>query len=132
MVCVHLRQSKTDPFHKGVSIYMYLGITHGHLCPVTAILAYVAVRPSVSGPLFLFKDGSHLTREQFVQHLRQALKAAGMGTLVTVSAAARLLQLPSGVSKIQSLKCWGDGSLRHISSIYEHHVMHWRLCLQGS
>ena len=36
------------------------------------------MRPSVSG--FLFKDGSHLTREQLVQHVRQALKAAGMDT----------------------------------------------------
>ena len=46
MVCVVLRQSKTDPFQKGISIR-----THG--CPVAAILAYIAARPSVTGHLFI-------------------------------------------------------------------------------
>ena len=47
MVCVVLRQSKTDPFRKGISIY--LGRTYADLCPVAAILAYIAVRPSITG-----------------------------------------------------------------------------------
>ena len=78
MVCVVLRQSKTDPFRKGVSIY--LGRTHGDLCPVSAILSYIARRPSVEGPLFIFKDGSHLTRDKFVGAVRQALSATGTDT----------------------------------------------------
>ena len=78
MVCVVLRQSKTDPFRKGISIY--LGRTYADLCPVAAILAYIAVRPSITGPLFVFKDGSHLTREKLVCCVRQALSAAGMDT----------------------------------------------------
>ena len=79
MVCVVLRQSKTDPFRKGISIY--LGRTYADLCPVAAILAYIAVRPSITGPLFVFKDGSHLTREKLVCCVRQALSAAGMDTM---------------------------------------------------
>ena len=47
-VQVQLKQSKTDPFRGGVSIYF--GRTHTDLCPVVAILAYVAVRPAVSCP----------------------------------------------------------------------------------
>ena len=49
MVQVKLKQSKTDPFRKG--IFIYLGRTQADLCPVAAILAYVAVRPAVRGAL---------------------------------------------------------------------------------
>ena len=59
LVRVQLKQSKTDPFRRGVSIY--LGRTHLDLCPVVAILAYVAVRPVYNGPFFVFTDGSFLT-----------------------------------------------------------------------
>lgn len=59
MLRVILKQSKTDPFRKGVSIY--LGRTHVDLCPVLAVLAYVAICPAVCGPLFVFKDGLYST-----------------------------------------------------------------------
>ena len=78
IVKVQLKQSKTDPFRKGVAIF--LGRTQADLCPVSAILAYVAVRPAVAGPLFVFKDGSFLTRERFVSCIRRALSAAGIDT----------------------------------------------------
>ena len=76
MVRVVLRQSKTDPFRKGVAIY--LGRTQGDLCPVSAILAYIACRPLVEGPLFIFKDGSYLTRDKFVSAVKQGLVASGI------------------------------------------------------
>ena len=78
IVRVVLRQSKTDPIRKGTSIY--LGRTHRDLCPVTAVLAFVAVCPPVAGPLFVFKDGSHLTREKLVYCVKQALSTAGVDT----------------------------------------------------
>lgn len=78
MVRVVLRQSKTDPFRKGVAIY--LGRTQRDLCPVSAILAYIACRPSVEGPLFIFKDGSFLTRDKFVGAVKQGLGATGTNT----------------------------------------------------
>ena len=78
MVRVVLRQSKTDPFRQGVSIY--LGKTQGDLCPVSAILAYIAIRPPVVGPLFVYRDGSFLTRDKLVSALKQALRTAGMDT----------------------------------------------------
>ena len=78
VVQVRLKQSKTDPFRRGVSIF--LGRTWADLCPVTAVLAYVAVRPAVNGPLFVFKDGSFLTRDRLVSAIRRALTAAGMDT----------------------------------------------------
>ena len=45
MVRVHLKQSKTDPFRHGVDVF--LGRTDATLCPVSAILAYCAVRPPI-------------------------------------------------------------------------------------
>jgi hypothetical protein len=74
-VQVRLKQSKTDPFRRGVSIY--LGRTQTDLCPVVAILAYIAVRPTVSGPLFVFKDGFFLTRDRLVSAIRRALIKRG-------------------------------------------------------
>ena len=73
-VCI--KASKTDPFRKGVTIY--IGVTGGDLCPVAALLSYMVLRGSHNGPLFVFANGDHLTRERFVAQLRQALSTAGV------------------------------------------------------
>ena len=75
---MRLKQSKTDPFRRGVSIY--LGRTQTDLCPVVAILAYIAVLPAVNGPLGVFKDGSFLTRDGLVSAIQRALTSAGIDT----------------------------------------------------
>ena len=69
-VCI--KASKTDPFRKGVQIFL------GHLCPVAALLAYVAIRGKQPGPLFCFASGAYLTRDRFVQEVRKALSAVGL------------------------------------------------------
>lgn len=76
LVRVHIKGSKTDPFRKGVHIF--LGRTKDQLCPVAALLAYVAIRGKASGPLFRMADGTFLTRDRFVQEVRKALSAAGV------------------------------------------------------
>jgi hypothetical protein len=53
---VVLKRSKCDPF--GVGFWIHLGRTHQALCPVAAVLAYLAIRPATPGPLFIFRDGS--------------------------------------------------------------------------
>ena len=60
---LRLKQSKTDPFRRGVSIY--LGTTENNLCPVKGILSYLAMRGSRAGPLFIYSDGRGLTRPLF-------------------------------------------------------------------
>ena len=57
---LRLKQSKTDPFRRGVSIY--LGTTESNLCPVKGILPYLAMRGSRAGPLFIYTDGRGLTQ----------------------------------------------------------------------
>lgn len=49
---VHLRQSKTDIFGAGVSLYV--GKTGCDLCPVAAALSYLAVRPQQDHARYLY------------------------------------------------------------------------------
>ena len=72
---VVIKASKTDPFRKGVAIV--IGRTDNPICPVTAMMAYLAVRGMNQGPLFRCQDGSPLTRDSFVQRVKQTLKKAG-------------------------------------------------------
>ena len=55
VVHLTLRQSKTDVFGAGVTIH--LGHTEDTLCPVSALLAYLAIRPPTPRPLFLLESG---------------------------------------------------------------------------
>ena len=75
VIRIHLRRSKTDQFGRGVDVY--LGSTGDELCPVAALLAYLAVRGE-DGPLFRFRDRRALTREPgFVDKVRSALSILG-------------------------------------------------------
>ena len=56
VVEVRIKASKTDPFRKGVSVF--LGRTDRDLCPVGAMAAYLAVRGRDPGPFFRFRGGS--------------------------------------------------------------------------
>jgi len=73
---VTIKQSKTDPFRKGVDLY--LGVASGTLCPVKALLPYLAIRPEQSNsPLFIFQDGRLLTRQHFSTILNTSLAILG-------------------------------------------------------
>lgn len=61
LIAVFIKRSKTDPFRKGVRLY--LGSTNHPVCPVAGILPYLALRGDRPGPLFLTKDGKGLTRQ---------------------------------------------------------------------
>ena len=50
-----LKQSKTDPFKQGAQVYV--GATDTTICPVKAVLSYLARRNSRPGPLFITKEG---------------------------------------------------------------------------
>ena len=59
---VTLKQSKTDPFHVGVDLY--LRTTGGTICPVKALLPYLAVHGQYKGPLFILEDRKYLTHQR--------------------------------------------------------------------
>lgn len=76
IMLIWMKSSKADPFRKGVDIYF--SRTHNDLCPIAAMMAYLAVWGDSAGPLFHFKDGKALTRERFVDKLRDTLHNIGI------------------------------------------------------
>ena len=75
VVRVFIRRAKADPFGKGVAIF--LEITGQNLCPVTAILGYLAIHPQGEGPLLVWGDHTPLRQDRFVQETRAILREAG-------------------------------------------------------
>ena len=106
-LAVTLRASKTDPFGAGHTLY--LGCTGSTICPVAAMLAYVAVRPRVPGPLFIHRNGSPLTRADMVREVRLALTGSGLnlahftGHSFRIGAASSAAQVGLSESLIQTL-----------------------------
>jgi hypothetical protein len=58
VLSIHLRQVKTDQLGRGATIYICR--SDSDLCPVTALLAWVAARGQQPGQLFRWRDGSPL------------------------------------------------------------------------
>ena len=77
-IAVNIKASKTDPFRRGVTIY--LGRTHNQICPVAATLRYMVEIGLAEGPLFVFENGRLLTRERFVAAVRESPASAGVDT----------------------------------------------------
>ena len=73
---VHLKASKTDPFRKGVDLF--LGRANNDLCPLASMLSFLAVRGNNPGFLFTFEDGRLLTKFRFISAVRNALCEAGV------------------------------------------------------
>ena len=120
VVQIRLKQSKTDPFRHGIDIF--LGRTNADLCPVSALLAYVAVRPPVVGPLFVYHDGSFLTREKLVAAVRLALQQAGMdASKYTASGCNNSSQGGIGGFSDQDARPMGVDSLSTLHSYPERH-----------
>ena len=60
-VQIHIKASKTDPFRKGLMVY--LGRTNNILCPVGAVTAYLAVRGQSPAHFFRLASWAPLSRE---------------------------------------------------------------------
>ena len=69
MIQIRIKQSKTDPFQRGVDLF--IDRTGAALCPVAAMLDYLHIRGVSPGPLFKFDDGRPLTRQPFVELLEK-------------------------------------------------------------
>ena len=116
MVRLRIKQSKTDPFRQGVDVF--LGATHADICPVVAMLQYLAVRTPSPGPLFVFQSGAPLTRASLVSHLRAALQKAGIphsaysGHSFRIGAATSAAQCGLEDSLIQTLGRWKSAAYK--------------------
>ena len=76
VIRLRIKQSKTDPFRQGVDVF--LGASNSPICPVQAMIQFIAVRDAAPGPLFKFEGGSPLTRSSLISHTQSALSQAGI------------------------------------------------------
>ena len=74
-VRVKIKCSKTDPFRKGVTLI--IGETGSNICAVKALKHYLLFCKPAVGPLFCFKDGRYLTRNNFTSEIRELLTNCG-------------------------------------------------------
>ena len=58
LVVIYNKKSKTDPFHRGTSIT--LGATRHEICPVKALMLYLARQGSQAGPFSYAKTNNSL------------------------------------------------------------------------
>lgn len=110
VICIKLKCSKTDQFMKGVK--QVLGRTHNVLCPVTALLAYLAHRGDSPGPLFRWANQEPLTKTKFVDHVRKGLITANIpahlytGHSLCIHAVTTTASVGIEDSTIQTLGRW--------------------------
>jgi len=76
VVQVHIKRSKTDPFRKGVRLW--LGKTDAEVFPLKAILPYMVTRYTKPGSFFITADNKSLTRQRFYSLLFTLLNKIGL------------------------------------------------------
>lgn len=76
LISIRLKKSKTDQFGKGS--FIFLARTDFDLCPIAALLSYLAIRGHYPGALFTLKNGSPLTKQKLETMLRTTLQTAGI------------------------------------------------------
>jgi hypothetical protein len=109
-----IKSSKTDQFGQGVSLF--IGRGQSTLCPISAMLQYLAIRSSSPGPLFIFQDNRVLTRELFVSSVHQALSAEGVdsqyykGHSFRIGAATTAAACGLSESLIKTLGRWSSSA----------------------
>ena len=119
MLKLRLKQSKTDPFGRGADVV--LGKTGCSLCPVAALLGYVAARGDRQGPFFITTAAKPVTKQFFVAEIRKVLARLGLpdhdyaGHSFRIGAATSAALAGVEDSTIQLLGRWQSGAfLRYI------------------
>ena len=109
-IVIHVKHSKNGPFRVGA--WLHLGATDQRLCPVAALLGYLAVWRPLLGPLFLFRDGTTLSKLRLIGSLRQVLREGGVasscssGHSFRIRAATAAAKLGMSNSMIKVLGRW--------------------------
>ena len=111
VISLNIKCSKTNQGRVGC-----LGRTGDDLCPVSALLEYLMRRGDRPGALFIWQDGTPLSRTQFVEAVRQALSAAHLpaqdyaGHSFRIGAATTAAMAGLEDSTIQTLGRWRSDS----------------------
>lgn len=129
VISLNIKCSKTDPSRIGYQVV--LGSTRDDLCPVVALLAYLARRGEKPGALFQWRDGTPLSKSKFVEAVREALSMAHLpaeeyaGHSFRIGAATTAAMAGVEDSTIQTLGRWKSTSYllyirmdpRHLASL---------------
>ncbi len=110
VITLQIKCSKTDQLRAGTNIS--LARSDDDLCPVAALLAYIAIRGDRPGPLFILDDGRFLTQPLLTFHLRQAISQLGLdpkayaGHSLRIGAATTAAERGLEDSTIKALGRW--------------------------
>ena len=110
VVQVRIKTSKTDPFRKGVSVY--LGQTGNELCPVTTMTAYLAVRVDHQDRFLDSREELHCRGRGWCNELGKALQPSGVdvskysGHSFRIGAATTVAMVGVEDSLIKTLGRW--------------------------
>ena len=122
---IRLKRSKCDQFGAGVDVH--IGQTGSPLCPVRAVLAYIASRQDAPGPFFRDVRGRPLSKSFFVREVRKVLTQLGFqadqfaGHSFRIGAATVAAQAGIEDSTIQALGRWSSAAfLLYIRTPREH------------
>ena len=113
-ISIMMKASKTDQLRKGLKAF--IGSTGNDLCPVTAVMSYLAMRGDRPGPLFQWHDQRPLSKTKFVEHVRLALMFANLpahlyaGHSFRIGAATTAATAGIEDSTIQILGMWQSSS----------------------
>ena len=109
-ITVRIKQSKTDPFRVGCNITIWAN--NGRMCPVTALRWYQLQHPH-TGPLFTFRDGTYLSRQQFSSIIQQCIPDLNLNThsfRIGGASSAYAAGIPE--TTIQTLGRWSSDAYR--------------------
>ena len=126
---INLRVSKNDPFRQGTIIRLFK--LDSPLCPVLAVERYFSIIPSISGPLFIFQNGSFLTRNFMSQLLKSALpNVPALNThsfRIGGASAASSHGIPDSI--VQVLGRWSSDCFRQYIRISDKDMSHYQQLL---
>ena len=129
VISLNIKCSKTDQGRVGCQVV--LGKTGDDLCPIVALLDYLARRGDKPGALFQWQDQTPLSKTRFVEAVRQALTAAHLPAQVMQATALGLGQQPRQLWrdwKTRQFRLWEDGKVLHTNCISGWILASWQLC----
>ena len=113
LVKICLRVSKCDQFGRGIDVFVGK-VQSSKICPVAAILSYMARRGPAPGPFFQSGEGKPLTKSSFITAVRAVLVEAGLdptlysGHSFRIGAATTASQMGVEDSTIKALGRWSS------------------------
>ena len=106
---ISLKKTKTDPFRLGAVVRLVR--SRSRFCPVCAYSRYIRVRGVQAGPMFVFDNGSFLTRRTLSSVLQRIFPGANINThSFRIGGASAAASAGISDSSIQILGRWSSNA----------------------